>query len=203
MCQGTALPGNTGGRIQGRARGHRQPRPSRSRHNGHKLGHGGVLGTARGGDGAALGTWGHERRVVAPARVPRNAAGVKLGDGAGGWDSAAGTGTGTRAGTGTGPAAGSRWQPMAGKGSRLPWDGDIPLDHGHHHRATNSGQWGGLWQRCVPVRLVGLGQLPHPPLIPRSSLHPASPCLPGCPGLVSPRVVPTEIPRLEHLHIPQ
>lgn len=51
---------------------------------------------------------------------------------------------------GTGLAAGSRWQPMAGKGSCLPWDGDTPRDHGHHHWATNSGQWGGLWQRLCP-----------------------------------------------------
>lgn len=115
-CRETPGAGSRGGRGATAS-----PVLPRSRHNGHKLGHGGVLGTARGGDGAALGTWGHERRVVAPARVPRNAAGVKLGDRGVTGTLLQGQGQGREQGRGLAP-------PLAVDGSR--WPGKAPACRG-------------------------------------------------------------------------
>lgn len=161
------------------------------------LGHGPGRGWGCSGDVGTRATSGGTS-----AGAPKGSRGEAGGQG-GPWDSAAGTGTGTGAAMGTGPAAGSRWQPMAGKGSCLPWDGDTPLDHSHHHGATDSGQWGELWQRLCPCggilrrsratrdRTGGTGGTGTAPTL---FFNPQKlPCFPSCPVLVSPRVVPTEM----------
>lgn len=175
---------------------------------------------ARPGEGMGV-FWGHgdiERHVLAPGWAPREAAGVKRGDRGVPGTQLQGQGQGRERGWGLA-------SPLAVDGSR--WPGKAPACRGTGTlRGTTATITGppavasgeGCGNGCVPVGavwgdpeplgtiLVGLGQLPRPSLIPRSSLPPASPVSPrlSCAGVTSdrPGFVPTEIPGLGHLHIP-
>lgn len=194
LCWGTALPGNTGGRIQGgRGDGHRATAstvPSKPRRLGHKP----SLGTAQTGDGDVLGTHSGTRGA-AHGGCPERQLGQSWGTrgSLGCWQGCCGDRAGDRP-----RRLAARWQPMAGNGSLTGTRGQAPLDHGHHRWATDSGQSGRVVATAAfpQVQCVGTQShwgghtggtggtgaalrdnplLPHPPLMHRSSLSPASP----------------------------
>lgn len=202
LCWGTMLPGNTGGRIQGRwqrwAWGHHQPCPLRATASWPQIEAQPGLG-----DSAGRGR-GCFRDIRDTQWMPQEAAGRKLGDrgpwGAG--EDAAGTGMGT--GLTSRQLDGSR---LLGKAPcPLRTGSQAPLDTSHHHWATNSG-WSGRvvatavspWVQSVGTQshlgviLVALRQCSgttsccHIPLLsPEAPCPQPTPCPPCCPGLVSP-----------------